>query len=55
VPALLQGAGRNIANKIKEAYRAIGKAPEGPTLYPAGLPEQGLWKLILETPYEDLG
>ncbi|KAL2123797.1 hypothetical protein VTJ04DRAFT_162 [Mycothermus thermophilus] len=48
VPAALQGTGRSIANKIREAYRAIGKAPEGPTLYRTNLPEEGLRRLIAE-------
>jgi hypothetical protein len=55
VLALLQGAGRSIANKIKEAYKAMGRAPEGPTLYPAGLPKQGLRKLIAEEVKKAIG
>jgi hypothetical protein len=48
VPATLQGTSNSIANKIKEAYRAIGKAPESPTLHPTGLPKQDLRKFIAE-------
>jgi hypothetical protein len=55
VPAILQGTGRSIANKIKEAYRTIGKAPESPTLYPTGLPERDLRKLIAEEVKKAIG
>jgi hypothetical protein len=47
VPADTKAQAQGIISKLKEVYRASGRA-EGPALGPTGLPEQGLRKLIAE-------